>query len=64
MEIQKEILEQELSTWMKAYEQTDDILVMGVRVAFFVYTFLSFHLPCLNTIIPATAIIVSEMRME
>jgi|GEM_PF-4008854 len=35
MEIQKEILEQELSTWMKAYEQTDDILVMGVRVSLF-----------------------------
>ncbi|MEN8123139.1 MAG: two-component regulator propeller domain-containing protein, partial [Bacteroidota bacterium] len=32
MVIQKELLEQELKTWMKGYEQTDDILVMGVRV--------------------------------
>ncbi|MDF1550146.1 MAG: SpoIIE family protein phosphatase [Bacteroidales bacterium] len=32
MIIQKELLEQELSTWMKGYDQTDDILVMGVRV--------------------------------
>jgi len=32
MVIQKELLEQELKNWMKGYEQTDDILVMGVRV--------------------------------
>jgi serine phosphatase RsbU (regulator of sigma subunit) len=32
MQIQKEKLEQELTNWMKGYEQTDDILVMGVRV--------------------------------
>ncbi|RLD86187.1 MAG: pas/pac sensor protein, partial [Bacteroidetes bacterium] len=32
MVIQMELLEQELSNWMKGYEQTDDILVMGVRV--------------------------------
>ena len=32
MIIQKELLEQELSNWMKGYDQTDDILVMGVRV--------------------------------
>jgi len=32
MLIQKELLEQELENWMKGYEQTDDILVMGVRV--------------------------------
>ena len=32
MIIQKELLEQELKSWMKGYEQTDDILVMGVRV--------------------------------
>ncbi len=32
MIIQKEMLEDELKSWMKAYEQTDDILVMGVRV--------------------------------
>ncbi|MEN8120864.1 MAG: tetratricopeptide repeat protein [Bacteroidota bacterium] len=30
--IQKELLEHELKNWMKGYEQTDDILVMGVRV--------------------------------
>jgi len=30
--IQKEILEQELGNWMNGHEQTDDILVMGVRV--------------------------------
>jgi hypothetical protein len=30
--IQKELLEHELKTWMKGYEQTDDILVMGVRI--------------------------------
>jgi serine phosphatase RsbU (regulator of sigma subunit) len=32
MQIQKEKLEQHLNSWMKGYEQTDDILVMGVRV--------------------------------
>jgi ligand-binding sensor domain-containing protein/serine phosphatase RsbU (regulator of sigma subunit) len=32
MEIQKELLEEELKTWMGKYSQTDDILVMGVRV--------------------------------
>ncbi len=32
MIIQKELLEQELKNWMKGHEQTDDILVMGVRV--------------------------------
>ncbi len=32
MEIQKEMLELELNTWMEGYEQTDDILVMGVRI--------------------------------
>ena len=32
MVIQMELLEQELKNWMKGYEQTDDILVMGVRV--------------------------------
>ncbi|MFN8254474.1 MAG: two-component regulator propeller domain-containing protein [Bacteroidales bacterium] len=32
MQIQKEKLEQTLQNWMKTYEQTDDILVMGVRV--------------------------------
>ena len=32
MIIQKDILEQELKNWMKGHEQTDDILVMGVRV--------------------------------
>ena len=32
MQIQKEKLELELNTWMKGYEQTDDILVMGVRI--------------------------------
>ena len=32
MVIQKEILEEELKNWMKGYDQTDDILVMGVRV--------------------------------
>ena len=32
MAIQKEMLEDELKNWMKGYEQTDDILVMGVRV--------------------------------
>ena len=32
MIIQKELLEQELDNWMKGFEQTDDILVMGVRV--------------------------------
>jgi len=32
MVIQKELLEQELQSWMKGHEQTDDILVMGVRV--------------------------------
>ncbi|MEN8120860.1 MAG: two-component regulator propeller domain-containing protein [Bacteroidota bacterium] len=32
MVVQKELLEQELKQWMKSYEQTDDILVMGVRV--------------------------------
>ena len=29
---QKEILEQELKNWMQGYDQTDDILVLGVRV--------------------------------
>jgi hypothetical protein len=32
MPIQKEILAQELKDWMKGHDQTDDILVMGVRV--------------------------------
>jgi len=32
MVIQKELLEQELKIWMQAHEQTDDILVMGVRI--------------------------------
>jgi len=32
MVIQKELLEQELVNWRKGFEQTDDILVMGVRV--------------------------------
>jgi serine phosphatase RsbU (regulator of sigma subunit) len=32
MEIQKELLEHELKIWMGNYNQTDDILVMGVRV--------------------------------
>ncbi len=32
MAVQKESLEQELNSWMNGYEQTDDILVMGVRV--------------------------------
>ncbi|MDF1546318.1 MAG: two-component regulator propeller domain-containing protein [Bacteroidales bacterium] len=32
MLIQKEILEQELNNWMNGQEQTDDILLMGVRV--------------------------------
>jgi len=32
MVIQKELLEQELKNWMKGHEQTDDILVLGVRV--------------------------------
>jgi len=32
MILQKELLEQELKNWMKGHEQTDDILVMGVRV--------------------------------
>jgi len=32
MAIQKEMLEDELKNWMKGYEQTDDILVMGVRI--------------------------------
>ncbi len=32
MYIQKKLLEQELKIWMKGYGQTDDILVMGVRV--------------------------------
>ena len=32
MVIQKDKLEQELKNWMKGYEQTNDILVMGVRV--------------------------------
>ena len=32
LQIQKELLEQELHSWMKGYEQTDDILVMGVRI--------------------------------
>ncbi|MEN8120863.1 MAG: SpoIIE family protein phosphatase [Bacteroidota bacterium] len=32
MAIQKELLEQELKNWMKGHEQTDDILVMGVRI--------------------------------
>ena len=32
MVIQKENLENELDSWMKGYEQTDDILVMGVRI--------------------------------
>ena len=32
MQMQKEKLEQELADWMKGFEQTDDILVMGARV--------------------------------
>jgi len=32
MVIQKELLEQELKNWMKGYDQTDDILVMGIRI--------------------------------
>jgi len=32
MIIQKEMLEDELKSWMNGYEQTDDIIVMGVRV--------------------------------
>jgi sigma-B regulation protein RsbU (phosphoserine phosphatase) len=32
MIIQKELLEQELTNWMRGYQQTDDILVMGLRV--------------------------------
>jgi serine phosphatase RsbU (regulator of sigma subunit)/ligand-binding sensor domain-containing protein len=32
MVLQREMLEKELSSWMNSYDQTDDILVMGVRV--------------------------------
>ncbi len=32
MDVQETLLEQELEEWMNGWEQTDDILVMGVRV--------------------------------
>lgn len=32
MVLQREMLEKELMAWMNSYDQTDDILVMGVRV--------------------------------